>query len=331
MKELVNDKYEKILEIRVGSHLYGTNTPESDEDFSGIIMPVAEEVFGFEKMEQIDNSTKSKKESGKNDKDAIDKTYFEFRKFIKLAIENNPNVLEQIWVNDSNIIYCSELGSLLLAMRSLFPHKGLNQKYIAYAKSQKHKMTLKPDNYHALQTVLDYLYDFLGNDTIVNLSDKEQITKARSLFVERRMDIDNKNLPVSFNDSFIKIGDININKNQDVKQVINTLNQRIKTATHRKELWDKYGYDSKFCSHSFRLLYEGISLLETGSIEFPLKQKDYLVDIKSGKFTLGEVLIQLDELEKVAEDVFDKSSLRSKPEYDKIQQFVVKTMKEYFR
>jgi predicted nucleotidyltransferase len=29
----------KICKIRVGSHLYGTNRPESDQDFYGVFLP----------------------------------------------------------------------------------------------------------------------------------------------------------------------------------------------------------------------------------------------------------------------------------------------------
>ena len=42
-----------ILKFRVGSHLYGTNTPESDEDFSGVFMPHENTVFGFERAEEV--------------------------------------------------------------------------------------------------------------------------------------------------------------------------------------------------------------------------------------------------------------------------------------
>ena len=43
----VNNKYTKILEIKVGSHLYGTNTPSSDIDYSGIVFPFETEVLDF--------------------------------------------------------------------------------------------------------------------------------------------------------------------------------------------------------------------------------------------------------------------------------------------
>jgi hypothetical protein len=42
----------KIFEIRVGSHLFGTSTPESDEDYFGVFMPGPELLYGFQRCER---------------------------------------------------------------------------------------------------------------------------------------------------------------------------------------------------------------------------------------------------------------------------------------
>jgi predicted nucleotidyltransferase len=81
--------------MNTGSHLYGTNTPTSDIDICGIVMPSIEEVYGFEKMEEFDLSITDKDSSGKNTKDAVDIKYYEFRKFVKLAMENNPKTQQR--------------------------------------------------------------------------------------------------------------------------------------------------------------------------------------------------------------------------------------------
>lgn len=50
-KEIANKN--KILEIRVGSHLFGTDTPDSDLDLFGIFMPSEELVYGFQHCEEV--------------------------------------------------------------------------------------------------------------------------------------------------------------------------------------------------------------------------------------------------------------------------------------
>ena len=93
-----------ILEVRTGSHLYGTNTPESDEDFVGIFIAPKKFYLGLDKVDECDMSVISKDESGKNDKFAIDRKFYEFRKFVRLAMECNPNILEIIFVDDKNVM-----------------------------------------------------------------------------------------------------------------------------------------------------------------------------------------------------------------------------------
>ena len=54
-----------VLKLRSGSHLYGLNTPESDEDFIGIFMPDEYSVFGFERCDEVDCSVTSKDKDGR--------------------------------------------------------------------------------------------------------------------------------------------------------------------------------------------------------------------------------------------------------------------------
>lgn len=68
----------------------------------------------------------------------------------------------------------------------------------------------------------------------------------------------------------------------------------------RKALVDKYGYDCKNAGHCIRLLKLGIELLETGSMRiYREDDRQLLIDIKTGKYTLQEV-------QKMAEGLFER-------------------------
>lgn len=129
----------KILDIRVGSHLYGTNTKTSDEDYSGVFIPEEDYVFGLLTVNEVDESVVSKLDTNKNSPDAIDAKYYELRRFLKLAMDNNPNIIEHLFVNDDNILYVDVYGQLLLDSATQFPYKGLTAKFLGYANSQKKK------------------------------------------------------------------------------------------------------------------------------------------------------------------------------------------------
>ncbi|HPJ86777.1 MAG TPA: nucleotidyltransferase domain-containing protein [Candidatus Pacearchaeota archaeon] len=322
-----NRDYEGVLQIRTGSHLYGTNTETSDEDFSGIFLPSKYEVFGFETIEEIDNSVVSKDSEGKNTKDAIDFKYYEFRKFCKLALDCNPNILEHLFVNEENVVYISEVGRELLNLKNYFLGKqSIFTKYSSYAKSQGHKMRLKPENYENLKIVLEYLYNYIGTDTIINMSNKEEQVKSRQLLVELATDINEKKMPIEFKDSFIKIGDLNFNKNINIKNTINSIETRISSAGSRKVLWEQFGFDTKFGANLIRLLLEGIELLTDECLTFPLKEKELILDIKQGKYTLDEVLKLSEQLSNKLEIAYACSNLPLKSNYKIIQEFVIDTI-----
>ena len=76
-----------IYEYLAGSHSYGTNTPESDEDFRGILIPPIEYYLSpFYKIDQYEDPT-------------CDRTIYAIKKFFNLARNANPNILEMLFVD----------------------------------------------------------------------------------------------------------------------------------------------------------------------------------------------------------------------------------------
>jgi len=308
---------EKILKLRIGSHLYGTNTPTSDEDFSGVILPTENQLFGFERLEQIDESIKSKDKFGKNKKDAIDCVYYELRKFCKLAIDNNPNIIEQLFVNTDNLIFSNTYGQELLKYNYLFPYVGLKTKFLAYAFSQKHKMIIRSDNFYSLENAYEYL------TTNINKEDEDYRQK---LLIE----VLPKNLPFFvLKGNNIQCGDLNFQKHFMIRKVYKMIEDRLSKVTNRKELLLKHGYDCKFASHLIRLMVEGIELLKTGYLQFPLKDKELLLDIKMGKYKITDILNMSDEYEKEINSITD-IKVSTIQNYNEIQTIVKNIIKNYY-
>ncbi len=301
----------KILEIIVGSHLYGTQTPTSDLDYSGIFLPTEEFVLGFQRVEEVSLSQKDKDAAGKNTPNAIDRTFYEFRKFVKLALENNPNILEQLFVNEANIIYINTVGRALLAQRHRFLHKGLLPKFKGYAFSQKHKMIIRTDKFHELQNALTYLTDYPEPKTIL-------------------VELKNKLLPfMKFNQDYCVIGDLNLPKSIYVKKAVNMIEERLSKVGNRKDLVTKYGFDTKFASHLIRLLLECRELISQGDLNFPLSYKETILDIKRGQWTIKEVLDYSEQLEAEIDLAVNKSELPNKPRFDEIEKFTINLLRQY--
>jgi predicted nucleotidyltransferase len=301
----------KILEIRVGSHLYGTNTPSSDLDYAGVFLPIKEFVFGFQRVEEVNLSIKDKDEAGKNTQNAVDRKLYEFRKFVKLAMENNPNIIEQLFVNEPNIVYINDAGRALLAQRYKFPHQGLLQKFKGYAFSQKHKMVIRTDNFHELDNAFNYLKDY---------------AEQKELLIELR----DKRLPfIKFTRDYCVIGDLNLQKGIYVKKAVSMIEERLSKVGNRKSLITKYGFDTKFASNLIRLLLEGKELISEGEIKFPLSYKDTVLAIKQGQWTIKEVLDYSDQLEAEIDMAAEKSELPKKPRFDEIEKFTINLLGEH--
>ncbi len=58
----------------------------------------------------------------------------------------------------------------------------------------------------------------------------------------------------------------------------------------RPEYIGKYGYDTKAAMHGLRLLYECAELMQHGTITLPRPEKDLLIEVRSGAWTLERVL-----------------------------------------
>ena len=305
----------KMLEYMVGSKLYGTDTPTSDTDYSGVFMPNDDMVFGFERAEEVDLGVKSKREDGKNDENAVDRIVYELRKFVKLALENNPNILEQLFVNKKNLVFSNEYGNELLRNAYLFPHKGLKEKFLGYAFSQKHKMVIRTDNYHALENANEWLEENV-----------KTVEDSKKLLVE----ILDKRLPfMSVKGDNILMGDLNFQRHFMLRKVKKMIAERLSKATNRKDLLTRHGYDTKFASHLVRLMLEGKELLSTGRLEFPLRYAQTILDVKLGKWKMTEVLEYAEELEQNVVDAVELSALPKRPRYNEVQELVKRLLKDF--
>ncbi|MCK5718915.1 MAG: nucleotidyltransferase domain-containing protein [Thiomargarita sp.] len=301
----------KILEITIGSHLYGTNTAISDQDYSGVFLPTKEFIFGFQQVREVNFSTIDKTPAGKNTQNAIDYKLYEFRKFVQLALDNNPNILEHLFVNDDNIIYINEIGKLLLSKRRQFLHKGLIKKFKGYALSQKHKMVIRSNNYYELENAYQYLKDY---------------TEQKKLLIE----LQEKKLPfLKYNKDYCIIGDLNLQKGIFVKKAVNMLAERLSKVGNRKNLVTKYGYDTKFGSHLIRLLLQCKELLSTSNLVFPLAYRERILEIKQGNWTIKELLDYAEELENEIDKLAATTDLPNKSNFDEIEQLTISIMENH--
>jgi hypothetical protein len=67
------------------------------------------------------------------------------------------------------------------------------------------------------------------------------------------------------------------------------LGQKGQKNIHRAELEQQHGYDTKYAMHIIRLYGEAKELMEHGHITLPRPNREELVAIRMGKYTLSEL------------------------------------------
>lgn len=97
----------------------------------------------------------------------------------------------------------------------------------------------------------------------------------------------------------------------------------------RKQLVEKYGYDTKNASHLIRLLRSGIEFLTTGELTVTRPDAEELIDIKQGKWKLVDIQRMAEELFAEAELAFQHSQLPELPDRDSAEQLLIDIVEDY--
>jgi uncharacterized protein len=105
-------------------------------------------------------------------------------------------------------------------------------------------------------------------------------------------------------------------------QMKRLLGQKGQKNVHRAALEDKHGYDTKYAMHVIRLYGEAKELMEHGRITLPRPNRDELVEIRKGKYSLSEIRQLGAQLESEALAAQATSPLPDKVDRDAISQLL---------
>ena len=98
----------------------------------------------------------------------------------------------------------------------------------------------------------------------------------------------------------------------------------------RKALVEKFGYDCKNAGHVVRLFKMGIEFLETGKLNvYRDKDKEVLLDIKEGKWTLDQVKDYAEGLYEDAKIALKNSDLPEEPDSATINEVFMEIISDY--
>lgn len=125
------DNYHLITIAISGSQSYGMQTKESDYDIVGLFLPPIDYILGMKKVEQVMIPKKGD----------VEGIVYDFRKWFKLIIDQNPNTLELLWHEENMYVYRDEyIWPFLIEHRDKFLSKKLKHSFGGYAFSQMNRL-----------------------------------------------------------------------------------------------------------------------------------------------------------------------------------------------
>jgi hypothetical protein len=114
-----------ILLLDHGSRAYGTHRPDSDYDYKGVaVAPVHYRTGFINTFQQAEI------------KDTADAVIYNLPKFMKLAADCNPTLLEMLFIDEAGVRVTSEAGALLRDHRTEFLSKKALHTFRGYAMQQ---------------------------------------------------------------------------------------------------------------------------------------------------------------------------------------------------
>ena len=304
-----------------GSIAYGLDTPESDIDVRGVIMPLRSDILGagFIKTEQDKNN--GNLIFGNNgfeqylDK-PTDTTLYTMSKLFALLYKCNPNVIEILGCKPEHYTMVSEYGRMLLDNGSVFLSKLAYGSFAGYARGQfqRLKNAIGKDNgsnvfksisladsLNRIQNHLEESYPGYKKEAVqmfITDADGNPITingipadayDVGILFNENVTEVTVNGKPISDDEvrlSFkINFDMISANDfNCVCNEITNSIKEFNKHLGHRNNKKDAY-HLNKHAMHLVRLYLMAGDILSDGKIvTYREKEHDFLMSIKTGYY-----------------------------------------------
>ena len=185
-------------EVIMGSVAYGVSNDTSDMDIYGFCIPPKDEVFphlrgeiiGFDvpapRFEQFQQHHIHDRGSLGGRGREYDLTIYSIVKYFRLCLENNPNIIDSLFVPRNCILFSTPLAERVREQRKRFLHKGCWPKFRGYAYAQMHKLRSKQPQGKRQETAERYGYDVKFAYHVVRLlHEAEQILIEQDLTLNR--------------------------------------------------------------------------------------------------------------------------------------------------
>lgn len=268
-----------ILRVRAGSHAYGLAGPDSDEDSRGVCIPPKEALLGLQAFEQYEDARS-------------DHVVFGLPKFVRLALEGNPNLIETLFTED--VLFINGFGRRLVEHREIFLSRKVAERFGHYAISQLKRL----ENHHRWW------------------AHPPQPPTPPPLNAQGKAEFPNQKARLDFDQA-----------TKEWNHYQRWLRER---NSARAELERRFGYDTKHAMHLCRLLKMGEEILTSGLVQVRRPDAEWLKGVRQGSFAYEELVEWARAREEGLRQMRESSPLPEQPDTQKAELLLMELQEDYF-
>jgi hypothetical protein len=345
-----------IFRFISGSHAYGTERPDSDQDFRGVFIATLSNAFDlFQssfvgsgpisghlksaiadleiiqdgycdtgvlkgiieriRLAMINDHGDLNLSVGTVHKPGVDEELQELRKFLKLAAESNPNIIEFLYV-ERLITHETPVWKKIRENRGMFLSKKARHTFAGYAHAQLER----------IKTHRGYL---------MNPPEKQPERKDYGLDPMTKVAREHQNAILSLPEQWLGEDSReyvrNERKFQDALSAWHSYHKWAKERNpYRKELEKKYGYDVKHGMHLLRLSRMGTEILEKSEVNVYRPDREELRGVLRGEWTYEKLVEHAEKIDANMEELYTKSTLRNSPDRKGISDLYREICEEHY-
>ena len=305
IKKIEDDNNVNIIYMTLyGSKLYGTDNPNSDKDYKFLYIPNLRDVTLKQDLEHIKIGKSTDTKNTKDDVDLDGLSIYKFFNLLKKGETGALDILFSMFREDTITFEKKEYTDILRENYSKFINRKLNS-FVGYAIGQSKKFNIKGNRFKELVDFKKEIHSFDDETKNNKLDDGEgSWDKFRKLFEEKNykyikmvMAPGPKTMHSKEDIEYIEVLGSKYRHSVTVKEFIlriDMMEEQFGNRTRASAKSDQV-VDFKGLSHAVRVLLEVDEVLDTGFITFPLPQKEYVKQVKSGSLLLEDVMDFLDK------------------------------------
>lgn len=250
-----------------GSHLYGTETPTSDLDYKGVVVPPARAIL-LGRVRGSVSTARPKAEREKNYAGEVEEETYSLQRYLTLLSEGQTVALDMLFAPPGALLASSELWREITANRARFLSRK-STAFVGYCRQQANKYGIKGSRVAAARATLDLLME---GEALHGPSAKLSVLHdAIRPLVERTEMMELVELEQREGVTHWDVCGRKLAYTATIKSARECIARIVEEYGHRALAAEaNEGVDWKALSHAVRVGREALELLMTGAITFPL-------------------------------------------------------------